>query len=342
MRRVFLTLLSLILLLAAAAGGIWYDYQRFLQQPLALSSGVLELKSGGSISSVAQQLQQRGAFSHPLEPYYLQAYARLEKLAPKLKVGEYALEPNLTPVALLSRIVNGKVIQYELTLVEGWTFAQVRAAVAARPKLRHELVDISDGELMARIGHAGVHPEGRFFPDTYHFPAGTRDIDFLKRAYSALHTRLEQAWAQRADNLPLQSAEQALILASLIEKETAQASERPEIAGVFIRRLQKGMRLQTDPAVIYGLGERYQGNLTRAHLEQDGPYNTYTRVGLPPTPIALVGEAALKAAVSPASGDSLFFVAKGDGSGGHVFSKTLEEHNLAVREYLKNLRGRNP
>jgi UPF0755 protein len=264
-------------------------------------------------------------------PIYLEAYARLNGLATRLQAGEYALTPGLTPPALLERIVAGQVIQYPLTVVEGWTFRQLRQALAAHPKLVQTLAGLSDAEIMTRLGRPGDHPEGRFLPDTYHFPAGFTDAAFLRRALTAMDQRLADLWKRRSPAAPLQEPYQALILASIIEKETGMAAERAEIAGVFARRLRQGMRLQTDPTVIYGLGEAFDGNLRRRDLETDTPYNTYTRAGLPPTPIALPGLAALEAAVNPADGDTLYFVA--DGEGGHVFSRTLEEHNRAVRRY---------
>ncbi|HXH04564.1 MAG TPA: endolytic transglycosylase MltG [Candidatus Competibacteraceae bacterium] len=333
--------IGLLVALAGIGGGLWWDYQRFLAQPLAVSGEgqVLEVRPGSSIAVIAEELVARGVLTHPWQSWYLQAYARLQGLAPKLKTGEYALEPELTPRELLARIVAGKVIQYSLTVVEGWTFRQLRAALRAHPQLEQTLQDLGDEEVMARLGHPGLHPEGRFFPDTYRFPRGTRDLDFLQRAFATMQKKLDEVWARRAADLPLQSPDEVLILASIVEKETALPSERREIAGVFARRLQKNMPLQTDPSVIYGLGDGFDGNLRRQDLEADTPYNTYTRTGLPPTPIALPGAAALAAAVDPAPGDALYFVARGDGSGGHVFSRTLEEHNRAVRQYLHNRRA---
>ncbi len=232
---------------------------------------------------------------------------------------------------MLDRIVAGRVIQYPLTIVEGWTFRQLRQALAAHPQLTQTLAGLSDAEIMARLGRPGAHPEGWFLPDTYHFPKGFTDEAFLRRALTAMEQRLTQVWERRAPDTPLNDPYQALVLASIIEKETGVAAERAEIAGVFARRLRLGMRLQTDPTVIYGLGEAFDGNLRRRDLEADTPYNTYTRPGLPPTPIALPGLAALEAAAQPAAGDALYFVA--DGQGGHVFSRTLEEHHRAVRRY---------
>jgi UPF0755 protein len=223
------------------------------------------------------------------------------------------------------------VIQYPLTLVEGRTFRQALAVIASDPVLVADIGALTDEEIIARIGHPGVHPEGRLFPDTYLFPRGMGALDLVKRAYGRMEAVLAEEWDKRAPGLPFKDPYEALILASIVEKETGLAAERPEIAGVFVRRMQKGMRLQTDPTVIYGLGAAFDGNLRRVDLTTDTPYNTYTRGGLPPTPIALPGREAIHAVLHPAAGDSLYFVAKGDGS--HAFSATLDEHNRAVRRY---------
>lgn len=310
---------------------IYTDVQQFLDTPLSVPTGglVLEVKPGVGIGSIARQLQQQPGLPRPA--FYLEVYARLNGLASRLKAGEYALAPGVTPRILLDRIVAGRVIQYPLTLVEGWTFRQLRQALVSHPKLVQTLPGLSDAEVMVRLGRPGEHPEGRFLPDTYHFPAGFTDEAFLRRALAAMDQRLTEVWNRRAPDAPVNDPYQALILASIIEKETGVAAERAEIAGVFARRLRQGMRLQTDPAVIYGLGEAFDGNLRRRDLETDTPYNTYTRPGLPPTPIALPGMDSLNAAVNPAPGDTLYFVA--DGEGGHVFSRTLEAHNRAVQRY---------
>jgi len=328
--------LALAFGLALSLSLIYIDYRQFLETPLSVPAQglTLEIKPGTGIGQLARQLQQQPGLSRPT--FYLEAYARSTGLASRLKAGEYALTPGLTPRLLLDRIVAGRVIQYSLTIVEGWTFRQLRQTLASHPKLVQTLSGLSDAEVMARLGHPGEHPEGWFLPDTYHFPAGFTDEAFLRRARAAMDQRLREIWDRRAPGAPVNDPYQALILASIIEKETGVAAERVEIAGVFARRLRQGMRLQTDPAVIYGLGEVFDGNLRRRDLETDTPYNTYTRPGLPPTPIALPGIAALEAAVNPASGDTLYFVA--DGEGGHVFSRTLEEHNRAVRRY--QLQGR--
>ena len=333
LRRLLLILAALALVLGPALYLVYADYRTFLATPLGVPTGglTLEVKPGMGVGAIARQLQRQPGLLR--SSIYLEAYARFSGLAPRLKAGEYALVPGMTPRSLLERIVTGQVIQYPLTVVEGWTFRQLRQALAEQPKLVHTLQNLDDAAIMARLGRPGLHPEGRFFPDTYHFPAGTRDEVVLQRALTTMDQRLAAIWNQRAPNLPLRDAEQALILASIVEKETRQAEERAQIAGVFIRRLQRDMPLQTDPTVIYGLGAAFDGDLRRQDLLTDTPYNTYTRKGLPPTPIALPGAAALLATVQPAAGDALYFVA--NGSGGHVFSATLDEHNLAVNRYQR-------
>ncbi len=248
-----------------------------------------------------------------------------------LHAGEYALTQHMSPRRLLRRMADGDVIHHQFTIIEGWRFKELRLALAKEAKLESTLGGLSDTDVMARIGAEGVHPEGRFLPETYSFVRGQKDIDLLKRAYRAMQTRLAARWAERDPRLPLGSPDEMLTLASIVEKETGQAAERPRIAGVFVRRLKMPMMLQTDPTVIYGLGDSFNGNLTRRHLEADTPYNTYTRFGLPPTPIALPGDAALAAVAKPAEGQELYFVAKGNGE--HAFSATLAEHNRAVRAY---------
>lgn len=328
-RRLLLALAGIALILGPALYIVYADYHRFLETPLGVPAGglVLEIKPGMGIAALSRELQrQPGLLRSAL---YLQSYARWNGWASRIKAGEYAITPGVTPRGLIEQIVAGRVLQHTLTVVEGWNFQQLRQALAAHPKLAQTLQEASDAEIMARLGRPGDHPEGRFFPDTYHFPAGTTDEAFLKRALAAMDQRLAEIWNHRSPNLPLSDSYQALILASVVEKETALAVERAEIAGVFIRRLQNGMLLQTDPTVIYGLGQAFDGNLRKQDLVTDTPYNTYIRKGLPPTPIALPGAAALAAVVNPASGDALYFVA--NGQGGHVFSRTLDQHNQAVR-----------
>jgi len=295
---------------------------------------VLEVKPGMGIGDIARELQRQPGLARPA--FYLQAFVRLNGLAPRLQTGEYAIAPGATPRGLIGQIAAGRVIQHALVVVEGWTFKQLRWALAEHPKIVQTLQNASEAEIMARLGRPGEHPEGRFFPDTYHFPASTTDEAFLRRALAAMDRRLSDAWERRAPDLALSEPYQALILASIVEKETALPAERPAIAGVFERRLRKGMPLQTDPTVIYGLGDAFDGDLRRRDLVADTPYNTYLRKGLPPTPIALPGAESLAATVNPAAGDALYFVATGEG--GHTFSATLEEHNRAVKRYRAKTR----
>ena len=313
---------------------IWFASQliSFKDTPINLGEEtVFVIAPGSSLNKIAHTMQAKGMID---EPRYLTMLGRWYGHAAKLKAGEYLLSPGMTPLQVLDKIVAGDVIDYSLTVVEGWTFKQMLAAIRAHEKLEHSLKDLSPEQIMSEMGHPGAHPEGCFLPETYHFTAGMSDMDFLKRAYAALEALLQQEWAQRDEGLPYKTPYDALIMASIIEKETALPSERAEIAGVFVRRLQKHMRLQTDPTVIYGMGDSYDGNIRRQDLSRDTPYNTYTRHGLTPTPIALPGADAIYAALHPAKGDSLYFVAKGEGgNGSHHFSATLEEHINAVRQY---------
>ena len=331
---------SLLLLIAVAAGGawLWQRYASFSDQPIAglAPGGSVVVASGDSFPKVLRKLRAAGVRDG--DDLEWRALARHLKVAGSLKVGEYALAPGITPRELLVNMRNGKVISYRFTIVEGWNIRQLRTALNAATPLAHETASLDDAALMKRLGYPGQHAEGRFLPETYVYSRGDSDADVLKRAHAAMDKALEKAWQSRASDVPLQSAEEALILASIIEKETGQASERPQIAGVFARRLKLGIRLQTDPTVIYGIGSAYDGNIRRRDLQTDTPYNTYTRAGLPPTPIAMPGVDALRAAVNPAPGDALYFVALGDGSRSHVFSATLAEHNAAVARYLQQMR----
>lgn len=329
-KRLFKLMGVLLILTAAAAGWLAWDYRTFTQTPLTLPADglVIEIAPGRSVRTIAREL----AAQHIIEqPWYLEALARHNGSAARIKAGEYRLNAGMLPVDFLQMLVAGKTLQYSFTIVEGWTFRQMLNALREHNALQHTLDGKSDAEIMSALGYAETHPEGRFLPDTYHFPRGTTDLAFLQRAYTALEQTLEREWAARAEGLPLKSPYEALILASIVEKETGVASERPRIAGVFVRRLQKGMRLQTDPTVIYGIGPDFDGDIRFRDLRRDTPYNTYTRDGLPPTPIALAGAAAIHATLHPADGKELYFVAKGDGS--HEFSATLEAHNRAVRQY---------
>jgi len=303
-------------------------FHEHVEQRLQLSAvTVLQVEAGTSFTRIVRQLQANGVLVASDD---LLRYARFKGLANRIKAGEYELEPGLRARGLLELLVSGRVRLHQVTLVEGWTLQQALRALQSHPAVAITL-DASDQTALQAAFGLTVYPEGWFFPDTYRFTRGTSDLALLQQAHAMMRQVLDVAWAARAAELPLDGPEQALVLASIIEKETGLASEREEIAGVFIRRLQNNMRLQTDPTVIYGLGDSFAGNLTRAHLQADTPWNTYTRSGLPPTPIALPGRAAIEAALHPAAGSSLYFVAKGDGS--HYFSSTLAEHERAVRLY---------
>lgn len=315
--------------------GAWLimDFQTFRDTPLLTGKQPVRLtiSPGSTLTGLAYKLHDANLLKHPR---YLIWAARWQGRAEQIKVGEYEIMPGTRPLELLDQIVSGKVIQYPLTVIEGWTFTQLRQAVTDNDKLIQTLTGRSDEEVMAQIGHPGEHPEGRFYPDTYYITGAMTDVQFLQRAYQMMADYLEQSWQQRDLGLPYQTSYEALIMASIIEKETAVPDERQRIAGVFVRRLQQRMRLQTDPTVIYGLGETFDGNLRRRDLLQDSPYNTYRHFGLPPTPIALPGRDSIDAALHPAPGDELYFVARGDGT--HYFSSTVTEHNRAVRQYQLN------
>ncbi len=314
-------------LLAVASYGAWW-YK--VQQPLSLPEQglIFEIPRGVSVQRVAQDLHAAGVIDHPL---WLRLYVRLHPEVSHVQAGEYKLDPGLTLPGLMSLFTSGRTVAYPIQFVEGWTFRDVRRELARHEKLAQLTVGLDASEIMEKLGRAGEHPEGLFFPDTYYFHKGMSDLDVLEIALRRMDQVLEEEWGKRQENLPLKTPYQALILASIIEKETGVPYERPQISGVFVRRLQKGMRLQTDPTVIYGLGETYQGNLTRQHLRQHTPYNTYRINGLPPTPIALAGREAIYAALNPAPGEELFFVARGDGT--HHFSATLKQHQEAVLKY---------
>ncbi|MFK8018083.1 MAG: endolytic transglycosylase MltG [Gammaproteobacteria bacterium] len=338
MMRVLRWLLVTVLLVLVGLGSVAYVAHEKLSEPVVTGEAPLRLviEPGMSFATVAKTLRDAGGYGSPTLLTY---YARYREVADKVQAGEYLIAPNTGVHALFKQLVDGDVVLQSITVVEGWNFRELRAALAAHPDLRQTLPSRSDEEIMATLGVPDQHPEGRFFPDTYSFARGTTDLVILRNAHTAMIDRLASAWAGRTNDCPLTSPTQALILASIIEKETGRADERAQIAGVFCRRLTKGMRLQTDPTVIYGLGPTFNGDITRRDLRTDTPYNTYTRDGLPPTPIALPGADSLAAAVAPASGDTLYFVATGDGDGGHYFSKTLTEHNQALARYLKALRA---
>jgi UPF0755 protein len=323
--------LVLSLLIAVTAGWAIVSFNRFSATPLRVGGAgtTLEVARGSSLSGIVGQLRERGLST--ASPLYWRVLAEQMRVAGRLHAGEYAIAVGSTPRQLLTRMAQGKVLQHDITVVDGWTFAQMRAALAAADKLRHDGAGLDDATLMQKIGAPGEAPEGRFLPETYAYVMGDSDLDVLKRAHAAMAKTLGALWAQRDSNLPLATPYDALILASIVEKETGRAEERPQIAGVFIRRLQNHMLLQTDPSVIYGMGASYAGNIHKSDLTTDTPYNTYTRAGLPPTPIALPGKAAIEAALHPAPGDALYFVARGDGT--HVFARSLEEQNRNVACY---------
>lgn len=310
----------------------WLSYQAFLRTPINLNNKqtILLVKSGDSISQLSKNWQQNGLIE---SLNYLKLYYWLNPQLKKIKAGEYQLDVQETPVTLLDKLSKGKVIQHAFTIVEGMNRWQLFSALQAEEKL---IYDINQDNLAANLRISQNNIEGWLFPETYHFHAKSHASELIKRAYAKMLTVLNQQWQNRADGLPYESAYQALIMASIIEKETALDSEREIIAGVFVRRLQKNMRLQTDPTVIYGLGKDFNGNITRKDLTSKTAYNTYMINGLPPTPIAMPSERSIYAALHPADGESLYFVA--DGHGGHYFSNTIEEHNQAVKKYLRTLR----
>ena len=331
-RRKGLRLPGALALAAAAIALIWLIGGFFW--PLDVGpSAQATVRHGSSLRAAARQLQAAGVLS---AAWRLEWLARLLTAESRIQAGNYELSGALSPYALLQKITSGDFRQDKLRIVEGWTFAQLRAALDAHPALRHDSRELADADIAQRLGIAPALPEGRFFPDTYFFAGGSSDLDVLQRAHRMLQTQLANLWAARAAGLPLDDPEQALILASIVEKETGRAEDRALIAAVFLNRLRIGMKLQTDPTVIYGLGAAFDGNLRRRDLERDGPYNTYTRAGLPPTPIALPGLAALTATLHPADSRALYFVGRGDGSS--KFSDSLVEHERAVTQYQR--RGR--
>ncbi|WP_144394304.1 endolytic transglycosylase MltG [Pleionea sediminis] len=326
--RSLIGLLALLLLMTVS--WLYFSYQTFLEKTIQIDQAIeFDVKDGVGSLAVANQLRSLGYFDGRL---WMRAYLWLNKDHHKIKAGRYQLTPDMTLEQVFHTFTDGEQVEYQITLVEGLTFKQVHELITASQKLKTVTADKSQEELLSLMGAEYRHPEGLLFADTYSFHYGYTDAELLKRAHLSLMEVLNEEWETRAENLPYQSPYEALIMASIIEKETAVPSERDRIAGVFIRRLAKRMRLQTDPTVIYGIGESYDGDIKRIHLKTDTPYNTYTRHGLPPTPIAIVGREAIHAALNPADGTELYFVAKGDGS--HHFSDTLEEHNKAVRKYI--------
>ncbi len=326
------TLVTFALIAVVAFIFFWIQYQEFIETPLQVGEDgyVYTVKNGSNLLKISEDIQSAGLSSLPAR--YLYIYGRFEQKAHLIKAGEYLIKPGTTLPQLLDQLIDGQVIQYSFTIIEGMTSQQLINMIVADPRLTETLTDTSLTQVMIAIGQPDNNGEGEFAPETYYFAAGTSDKEMLSRAHQLMTLNLEQAWQNKAENLPYKTPYEALVMASIIEKETGIAEERAEIAGVFVRRLQKGMRLQTDPTVIYGMGENFDGNIRRKDLTTDTPYNTYTRHGLPPTPIALPSKEAIEAALHPTSGKSLYFVATGQ-DGRHAFSNNLEAHNKAVRKY---------
>lgn len=332
MKRFAPLALVVLLLVVAVLGGAWREYRQFSVTPLEVgeTGAVINVEAGDSVNALLMRLEKRGVTRTGWR------WRVLNRLHPvTIKTGEYRLEPGLTPHGLLDLLASGKVVSYRFTIVEGWTVRQLLAALAADPVLQHTVATVADLESIAHL--PGGNPEGWFLPETYSFVRGDSDAGLLRRAHKAMQDALEQTWASRDVGLPYETPYELLTLASIIEKESSLETERAAVAGVFVRRLQKRWRLEADPTVIYGIGESFDGDIRRGDIDRDTPYNTYTRHGLPPTPIALPGLASLQAAAHPADGETMFFVA--DGKGGHTFSSTLEEHNKAVRMLIKMTRS---
>ncbi len=326
-------LTGMVLLMGIVAFFLWSEYKLALTTPVVIGQAQLvEIEKGDSFRKITKKLLKQNI---AIKPKWFKLIAYKDKVSHKLKAGEYELKPGLTMPEILAIFVAGKSRQYSITFPEGWSFKQLLQEIQDNPYLKKTLGAMDFQSIMAKLDSNYKHPEGLFFPDTYFFEKSTTDFSILKTAHNKMQLILEEEWKNKEKDLPLENAYQALILASIIEKETGAAVERPQIAGVFTRRLRKGMLLQTDPTVIYGMGESYKGNIRYKDLRRPTAYNTYVIKGLPPTPIAMPGRAAINAAVHPAKGKSLYFVAKGDGVGTHVFSATLREHNNAVNKYQR-------
>ncbi|WP_246181570.1 endolytic transglycosylase MltG [Dechloromonas hortensis] len=328
MRLLLKFFIFVFLLLSALAAGTWW----WANQPLSLRSSPVDfhVAAGSSMRSAITQMQEAGI---EVQPTVLAWLARLNRAETGIKAGSYSVKQGVTPLQLLGKLTRGEVTQGELTLVEGWSFRQWRQRMDKHPDLRHETTGLSEAQIAERLGQNIAQLDGWLFPDTYLFDKQSSDLDLLARALRAMQRKLDSEWGQRDQGLPYKTPLEALVMASIIEKETGQAADRAMVAAVFVNRLRKGMLLQTDPTVIYGLGENFDGNLRKRDLQADTPYNTYTRSGLPPTPIAMPGLASLQAALHPAASDVLYFVARGDGSS--EFSRTLDEHNRAVNRYQR-------
>ncbi len=328
--RVLASLIAAVILAAGLA--IWH-VDDVLNSPLVVpDDGItFEIAPGSALTTIANELSDQNILKHPR---IFRWYAQVKGYAGSIRAGEYHIDSGSTARRLIDKFVSGDVQLYSFTVIEGWAYREMIAALAAHPAVEHTITVEDWPLLFESFMTSASHPEGMFLPETYRFPKRTKDIDILRQAFELLAETLDAEWNARDEGLPLSSPYEALVLASIIEKETARADERARISGVFLRRLEKRMRLQTDPTVIYGIGESFNGNLTRRDLQTDTPYNTYTRGGLPPTPIALAGKAAINAALHPAPGNELYFVATGLGDGSHKFSGTKEQHDAAVREYL--------
>jgi UPF0755 protein len=334
-KRLIYSLLALTLVIAIGVGFWTWQGLQTLKNPVALNEPVLfEVPSGTSFNRVAFSMAEQGLVEDSL---WLRIHVRVEPADARIKAGQYEFVDGMSPRQMLSMMVRGDVKHWSVTIIEGWTFAEMRQALADASRLQKQTGEWTDAQVMEALGAEGQHPEGRFFPDTYAFTSQESDLDILRRAHERMQSVLEEEWQNRAEGLPYDTPYEALIMASIVERETGVPYERGEIAGVFVRRLQKGMRLQTDPTVIYGMGDKYQGRITSRDLRTHTPYNTYRIDGLPPTPIALPGRGAVHASLNPEPGDSLYFVARGDGT--HKFSKTLAEHQRAVREFQLNRRS---
>lgn len=327
MIKKFFVLFIIVAIAFASAIGYW------AVQPIVAPGGApipFSIKAGSSVKSSADQIAASGV---PLNPTLFHLLARLSGKSAKLKAGSYELKPGTTPLALIDQLVRGEFAQESVAIIEGWTFRQMRQAIDSHPSIKHDTAALSDKELMAKISSEFKHPEGLFFPDTYMFAKGASDLQIYRQAHTLLLKRLEEAWARRAEQVPYKTPYEALIMASIVEKETGQRAERNMIAAVFVNRLRRGMLLQTDPTVIYGMGTAFHGNIRKKDLETDTPYNTYTRPGLPPTPIALPGAESLQAALNPAKSDVLYFVSRGNGTS--EFTNNLVDHNRAVNKYQR-------
>jgi UPF0755 protein len=332
-------------LVLAAGATLWLKHQLTVaatRPGAATTAEEFIVPQGSSLRSALRLLEEKQLITSARN---LEWYLRYTKPSPlggrDIQAGRYRVEPGRTPLQILQQLAEGRVVMEQVTILEGWTFAQMRAQLAKQKELRQTIAELSDQAIMAELGAPDVHPEGRFAPDTYSYAAGaTSDMQLLRMAYQAQQKNLQEAWDARQQDLPFKTPDEALALASIVEKETGLASERTRVAGVYINRLRIGMRLQSDPTVIYGIGNRYDGNIRKRDLTTDTPYNTYTRAGLPPTPIALPGREAIVASLNPEKTDAIFFVAMGDGSGGHYFSTTYEEHNRALKRYLDRLHTR--